>query len=131
MYLDANNLHGRWISQKLSKSSKFDKNFIKNYDGNSNERYILEVDVEYPKKLFNLHRDLPFLAERKKVLKWKKLVFNIHDKESYAVHIRALKQALNHGLILKKVYKVIQFNQKSMVKTMHWHEYWIKNRSKK
>ena len=36
-----------------------------------------------------------------------------------AAHIRALKQALNHGLILKKVYKVIQFNQKSMVKTMH------------
>ena len=68
MYLDANNLHGRWISQKLSKSSKFDKNFIKNYDGNSNERYILEEDVEYPKKLFNLHRDLPFLAERKKSL---------------------------------------------------------------
>ena len=68
MYLDANNLHGRWISKKLSKSSKFDKNFIKNYDGNSNERYILEEDVEYPKKLFNLHRDLPFLAERKKSL---------------------------------------------------------------
>ena len=67
MHLDANNLHGRWISQKLSKSSKFDKNFIKNYDGNSNERYILEVDVEYLKKLFNLHRDLPFLAERKKI----------------------------------------------------------------
>ena len=113
MYLDANNLHGRWISQKLSKSSKFDKNFIKNYDGNSNERYILEEDVT--------------------IFSWKKkkLVFNIHDKESYAAHIRALKQALNHGLILKKVYKVIQFNQKSMVKTMHWHENWIKNRCKK
>ena len=67
MILDANNLYGPWISQKLSKSSKFNKNFIKNYDGNSNERYILEEDVEYPKKLFNLHRDLPFLAERKKI----------------------------------------------------------------
>ena len=41
----------------------------------------------------------------------KKTTLFIHDKENYVVHIRALKQGLNHGLILKKVHKVIQFNQ--------------------
>ena len=46
----------------------------------------------------------------------KKLVCGIEDKEKYVVHIRALKQALNHGLILKRVHKVIQFNQKAWLK---------------
>ena len=45
--------------------SKLDEKFIKNYDKNSH-RYILEVDVEYPKNLHNLHNDLPFLPERMK-----------------------------------------------------------------
>ena len=40
----------------------------------------------------------------------------LYDKESYVVHIRSLKQALNHGLILKKVHRVIQFNQKAWLK---------------
>ena len=59
---------------------------------------------------------MPFLPERKKIKKCNKLVCNIQDKENYVVHIRALKQALNHGLILKKVHKVIQFNQKAWLK---------------
>ena len=66
--------------------------------------------------LCNLHSDLPFLAERKKIEKYTKLVCSIHDKENYVVHIRALKQALSHGLILKKVHRVIQFNQKAWLK---------------
>ena len=45
------------------------------------------------------------------------------------VHIRSLKQPLDHGVILKKVHKVIQF--KSMIKRIYWHEYWIKKTSKK
>ena len=44
--------------------SKFDEDFIKNYDENSNEGYILEADVQYLKNLPNLHSDLPFLSER-------------------------------------------------------------------
>ena len=113
MYLDANKLHGWTMSQKLpvegfkwiKKLSKFDERFIKNDDENNGKGYILEVDVKYPKDLFNLHSDLPFLPERKKIKKCKKLVSNIHNKENYVVHIRALKQALNHGLILKKYTK--------------------------
>ena len=62
--------------------------------------YFLKVDIDYPKELFNLHKDLPFLPE--KVNKCVKLICSIEDKENYVVHIRALKQALNHGLILNK-----------------------------
>ena len=51
-----------------------------------------------------------------KIQKCKKLVCNIHNKENHAVHIRALKQTLNHGLILKKVHKVVQFNQEAWLK---------------
>ena len=64
---------------------KFNKSFIKNYDENSDEGYILEVDVEYSKKLFNLHSDSPFLPERKKIGKCK-LVCTVQEKENYVVH---------------------------------------------
>ena len=56
---------------------------------------------------------LPFLLERMKINKCNKLVCNLHDKKNYIVHIRALKQALKHGLKLKRVHKVIQFNQEA------------------
>ena len=49
--------------------SKFNEDFIKKYDENSNTGYFLEVDVEYRKTLFNSHKDLPFLPERKKLEK--------------------------------------------------------------
>ena len=75
---------------------------MKNYHGNSNKGYLLEVDVEYPKNLHKLHSDLPFLSERMKINKCSKLTCTLYDKENYVVHIRALKQALNKGLILKK-----------------------------
>ena len=97
------------------KLSKFDEKFIKNYYEDSNKGYILEVDVEYPKDLNDLYSDLPFLSEWK-FKKCNKVVCNLYDKKEYVVHIRALKQALNHGLILKKVHRVIQFNQEAWLK---------------
>ena len=63
-----------------------------------------------------LHRDLPFLFERKKRGKVIKLVGTIEDKEKYVIHISALKQALNNGLILKKIHRIIQFNQEDWLK---------------
>ena len=42
---------------------KFNEDFIKNYDEDSDKRYILAVVVEYPKILYNLHCDLPFLQK--------------------------------------------------------------------
>ena len=90
---------------------KINEEFIKNYDEDSDKGYILEVDVKYPKYLHGLHEDLPFLPERIKIGKCKKLVCNLYDKKNYVVHIRSLNRALNHGLMLKKVHRVIQFNQ--------------------
>ena len=87
------------------------ENFIKSYDENSVKGYILEVNIEYPKNLHDLHNDLQFLPERIKIKKCNKLVCNLYDKNN-AVNKRTLKQELNHGLILQKVHKVIQFNQK-------------------
>ena len=66
-YLDANNLYG-W--------AKIDEKFIKNYDEDSVKGYIFEVDVKYPRRLHDLHSDLPFLPKRMKIDKCKKLVCN-------------------------------------------------------
>ena len=71
MYLDANNLYRREISQELPLNSfkrveglsQFNEDFIKNYDENSDKIYIFEVELEYPKKLFNHHKEYPILAE--------------------------------------------------------------------
>ena len=66
--------------------------------------------------MHNLHTDLLFLSERMKIKKCNKLVCNLCDNKEYVVHIKALKQALNHGLILKNVQRVIQFNQGAWLK---------------
>ena len=81
-YLDANNLY-RWaMSQKLfvkgfkrvkeKRLSKFNENFIKKYDEDCNKGSLLEVDVEYPKELFNFHKDLSFFTWKKKGWKSRK-----------------------------------------------------------
>ena len=88
----------------------------KKYDEVSDKGYTLEVDVEYPKNIRSLHSDLPFLADRIEINKCIKLVCNFYDKKEHVVHIRALKQALNYGLILKKVHRVIEFNQEAWLK---------------
>ena len=82
--------------------SKFNEIFIKNCDENSDKGYIFEADVEYLKNLYKLHNELSFLPERMKINKCNNVVCIVQDKENYVVHISALKQALNHGLILKK-----------------------------
>ena len=84
---------------------KFDEKFVNNYDQNSDKGYIFDVDVEYPKNLHKLHSDLPFLPERMKINKCSKLTCTMQNKENYVIHIRALEQALNNGLILKKYIK--------------------------
>ena len=63
----------------------FDKDFMENYDEDSDKGCILQVDVEYPKTLLNLHGDLLFLAEREKIKKRNKLVGNINNKGNYVM----------------------------------------------
>ena len=66
--------------------------------------YILEVDVSYPAELHNQHNDLPFMCERIEINRVEKLVPNLRDRKSYVTHIRALAQALKHGLILDGIH---------------------------
>ena len=129
---------------KWANVEEFDSDFIKSYDDNSDKGYLLEVDVEYPKELYISHRDLPFLCERKSKLHEKfeykvskevekahkkvyktfnitpepenKLIATIQDKNKYVICISTLKQALNHGLKLQKVHRVIEFNQSAWLK---------------
>ena len=123
-YVDANNLYGWAMSQKLpvnnfnwvKNKSKIDEKVIKNYDEDSDKGYIFEVDAEYPRRLHELHSDLPFLPERMKIDKCKKLVCNLHDKKKYVVHIKSLKQALHYGLKLEKIHRVIEYNQEVWLK---------------
>ena len=123
-YFNANNLYVWAMSQKLPVNSfrwinnvtGIDEEFIRNYNEESDKGYILEVDVKYPRKLHDLHSDLPFLLKRMKIDKCKKLVCNLSNTKKYVVHIRSLKQALNHGLNLKKVHRIIEFNQETWLK---------------
>ena len=98
------------------KPSKFTNDFIKNYDEKSSTGYVLDVDIDYPKNLFDLHSDLPFLPPKMKINKCDKLICNLYDKNNDVVHISLLKQALDHGLIFKKVNRVIRFNQEAWIK---------------
>ena len=123
-YLDANNLYGWAMSKNLPvgyfeliNPEDYTEDIIKKYDENDNDYgAILEVDVDYPKHLHKLHSDLPFLPERMKINKVDKLICNVQNKRNYVVHITALKQALDHGLILKKVHRVIKFKQEAWLK---------------
>ena len=88
-YLDANNLYGWAMSQKLPVNGfkrmedimEIDEKFIQNYDEDSDKGYIIEVEVKYPRKLHDLHSDLPFLSKRMKIDKCKKLVCNLRNRK--------------------------------------------------
>ena len=123
-YQGVNDLYGWEMSQKLpvnnfewvKNTSQFSKDFIKNYREERDEGYFLEVDVHYLEKLLKFHNDLQFLTERIKIEKVEKLLANLHGKTEYVIHIRNLKQGLNHGLVFKKVHKVIKFKQNAQLK---------------
>ena len=138
-YLDANNLYGWAMSKKLptsgfkwidtsettarptarsssERSNKINEDFIKHYNENNTKGYILAVDIEYPKRLHELHSHLPFLSERMELNKCKNVVCNLFNKKKYVAHINTLKQALNHGLKLKKIYRFLEFNQEAWLK---------------
>ena len=90
-YLDVKNIYGWAMIQPLSVDgfkwvrnvSKIDEDFIISYDEDSDKGDILEVDIEYPKNLHDLHSDLRFLPERMKIDKCSKLECNLYDKETF------------------------------------------------
>ena len=83
-----------------NKESSYIQYLDANNDEDRNKGHILEVDVEYPKNFHDLHSNLPFLPKKKKKInKRSQLVCSLYDKNNYVVDIRALKQALNHGLM--------------------------------
>ena len=101
-----------WIKD----TSQFNEDFTRTYNEKSDKRYSLEVDGQYTEKLHELH-NLSFLPKRKETEKIEKLVANLHDKTKYVIHIRNLKQALNHGLVLKKIHRMIRLNQNFRLKS--------------
>ncbi|XP_055306779.1 uncharacterized protein LOC129571042 [Sitodiplosis mosellana] len=125
MYLDANNLYGHSMMQHLPHNNfqwsdvKFDRETILNLKDDADIGYVFEVDLDYPKELHDLHNDYPFCAQNMHVpgkKGVKKLLLTLYDKKNYVIHYRMLKLALQHGLVLRKVHRVLQFNQTAWLK---------------
>ncbi|XP_068675341.1 uncharacterized protein [Montipora foliosa] len=143
MYLDANNLYGwamsqylptggfRWMTEKQIKNIKLQK-----YNENSKKGLILEVDLEYPKELHDLHNDYPLAPEKVKVNKdmlseyakniakkhgvstglVHKLIPTLSNKEKYVLHYRNLQLYTDLGLKVTKIHRVLKFNQSPWLK---------------
>ena len=142
MYLDANNLYGwamsqalptggfRWLNPEGFNLDEF-KSYVYGRRG-----VILEVDLEYPEELHDLHNDYPLAPEKVKVTEdmlspycqeiatkfnirtgaVEKLVPNLGNKEKYVVHYRNLQLYLRLGMKLKKIHRVLSFNQSPWLK---------------
>ena len=117
-YLDANNLYGWAMSQKLPThgfkwiNNLTNQNAIKLLEKkDANIGYIFEVDLEYPKELWESHNDYPLAPEKIKFDNVEKLIGSFYTKYNYVLHHKNLKQYLEQGLKLKKVHRGIQFYQ--------------------
>lgn len=125
IYIDCNNLYGYAMCGYLPYSNfkLLNKLEINNLDicviPDDNEYgYILEVDLEYPEELHDLHNDLPFCPQKfiPPGSKSPKLIPNLYDKFRYVIHYVHLKHCLNHGLKLIAIHRAIQFKQSPFLK---------------
>ena len=119
-YLDANNLYGWAMSQPLP-TRGFHRVDIKPDDVGkladySEKGYLLVVDVRYPRELHDYHNDLPFMCGCMVIGGVEKLIPILYYKKRYIIHIRALEQALKHGLVLERIHKAIEFKQSAWMK---------------
>jgi hypothetical protein len=158
VYLDANNLYGGAMCNKLPKGNfkwvkyfnadlkkyvcdsnvPIDEEYIQNYDTDGDRGIFVECDLHYPKELHDHHNNYPLAVESKSILsselspyqlnqmsthdekhneKMKKLVPNLYDKTKYIVHIKNLQYYLKKGLVLKKIHRVLEFDQSAWMKT--------------
>ena len=125
MYLDANNLYGDAMSKKLpthgfkwltsgEMEKLFDNQVVQVWEKTP---CILEVDLEYPENLQDLHNDYPFCPERVKCdNRVEKLIPNLRDKTKYVIHYKNLIQCLKAGLKLKKIHRGIKFIESEWMK---------------
>ena len=143
MYLDENNLYGWEMSQYLSTGNfrwMTDKEISKidlgKYKANGKKGLILEVDLEYPQELHDIHNDYPVAPEKVKVSNnmlsayckkiaekynisiglVSKLIPTLRDKKEYVLHYRNLHLYLDLGLKIKKVHRVLKFDQSPWLK---------------
>ena len=116
-YLDANNLYGWAMTQKLPthgfKWINVDKpkvlKLLEKKD--TNQGFIFEVDLDYPSSLWKTHNDYPLAPQKVKIDKTEKLIRSFLPKNHYVLHYKNLKQYLEEGMILKKVHRGIKFVQ--------------------
>ena len=125
MYLDANNLYGCAMSKKLPIHSfkwltsgemekLFDNQVVQVWEKTP---CILEVDLEYPENLYDLHNDYPFCPERVECKNGvEKLIPNLRNKIKYVIHYKNLIQCLKAGLKLKKIHRGIKFIESEWMK---------------
>ena len=145
MYFDCNNLYGVAMREYLPHSSfKWLKDInvndmtqkMLNTPDNSDIGYILEVDMEYPEELHDLHSDYPLAPEKRKISvsqmsphlreivekqnlkvgKVEKLLGTFYDKKNYIIHYRNFKLYISLGMKVKAIHQVLQFHQKPSLK---------------
>lgn len=143
IYLDCNSLYSSVMTKKLpvrnlkwkyNKSEEWVKEKIKNYHSNKKLGYFIECDLEYPIKIHDKTKDLPLAPEHIKITKnmlspyclklaqrynismdsMPKLISTQYDKLNYVCHIENLQFYLKQGMILKKVHKILQFEQEAV-----------------
>ena len=120
-YLDANNFYGWAMSQPLPtgefcwvefREDRDPKTIVEELVVKKDYGYLLEVDVRYPRNLHDYHNNLPFMCAKMKINGVEKLVPNLHYKHKYVIHIRALAQALEDGLVIEKIHRTIDLNNR-------------------
>ena len=123
-YLGANNLYGWAMSQSLPTGGfrwiklgdRNPKTIVEELVDKKDRGYLLEVDMAYPRELHDSHNDLPFMCNRMKINGVEKLIPNLYYKRKYIIHIKALKQAIDHGLVLERIHRCIEFKQSAWMK---------------
>ena len=119
--VDCNNLYGWSMCQNLPTHGidwcdDFDESIIDSYNSSDEIGYILEVDLDYPKGLHDDHSDYPLAPEHLTINKCRKLTPNLQHKLNYIVHIDNLQYYISKGLVLKKIHRVVKFNQSAWLK---------------
>ena len=109
-YLDANNFYG-WAMSKQLPMSGFEWMTDNELDDLKHLSCILEVDLDYPEDLHNLHNDYPLAPERVKIGNVEKLISNLKNKTNYVVHYENLKLYESLGLKITKIHRGIKFEE--------------------